>query len=365
MPQPDPTTPRSEPPPPGPPLRLIHLGLGGWGRDWMKVVRANGDVQTAAFVDSSPQALQLAAQQGADPALCFSSLTEALQAVQADVALITASAPGHTPLALEALAAGLPVLIEKPFAPTLQEARQVVEAGRQADRSVMISQNYRFFPAPQLAAQLVRERRFGELGFAEVDFRRDSARSRPPATGHHQLPQPLLMDMAIHHFDLMRFVLGREPLAITCHAFNPPWSPFRDPASAAATIEFEGGLVVSYRGSWASSGVVTPWAGEWRMDAAEGEIRWTSRDDPPPDRVTARRLGEPAADLTLPAVAHLDRAGSLAEFVSAVRAGREPASSGQENLLSLALALAAVQSAQEGRTVALSEVVERPGQGGA
>ena len=338
-------------------LNLVQVGLGGWGRDWTRLVRASEDFAGMAFVDSSPEALALAVKGGVPEERCFPSLQDALAATSADAVLITTGVGGHAPVALEALEAGLPVLVEKPFAATLAQAQEVVRVAGERGLPLMVSQNYRFHPAPLLAAQVVREERLGTPGFVEVDFRRDSARSRPPATAHHALPDPLLMDMAIHHFDLMRFVLGREPLRVSCTAFNPPWSPFRDPAAAAAEIEFGGGLVVSYRGSWASSGPITPWAGEWRMDAEGGEIRWTSRDDPTPDHVTLRPLGGSPERLTLPDVPHLDRAGALAEFAAAIRGGRESASSGRENLGSLALAFAARLSARERRPVDLSELL--------
>ncbi|WP_309571907.1 Gfo/Idh/MocA family oxidoreductase, partial [Deinococcus sp.] len=223
---------------------------------------------------------------------------------------------------------------------------------------LMVSQNYRFHPAAQAAAAWVRAAPYGEVGAVEVEFRRDNARTA--ASAHHLLPHPLLLDMAIHHFDLMRFVLGREPLAIHCHAFNPPWSPFRDPASAFATIEFGGGVTVGYRGTWASSGVKTPWAGEWRLDAQNAELTWTGRDDPPADCARVRPIGKRPCALPLPPVTHLDRAGALAEFVQAVREQREPQSSGRDNLGSLALALAAIRSAQEQRRVLLSELLAAP-----
>lgn len=342
-------------------LPLIQVGLGGWGRDWTRVVREVPGVEAAAFVDTSPEALALAVEAGVDRSRCFASLADALEAVPSGAVLITTGAGGHAPVALQALEAGLPVLVEKPFTVTLEEARTVVEAAEQRGLPLMVSQNYRFHPAPRLAARVVQEGQLGAVGFVEVDFRRDHARR--PASAHHALPDPLLMDMAIHHFDLMRFVLGQEPVRISCTPFNPPWSPFRDPAGAAAAIEFAGGLVVSYRGSWASSGPVTPWAGEWRMDAERGEIRWTSRDEPTPDYVAVRDLGtsSPAPRrLPLPEVPRLDRAGALAEFAAALREGRSPASSGRENLGSLALALAARRSAREGRPVELSELLSPP-----
>ncbi|AFZ67851.1 putative dehydrogenase [Deinococcus peraridilitoris DSM 19664] len=337
------------------PLRLIQIGLGGWGRDWMNIVHKERAVRPVAWVDADITALSLAQQQGAPKEGCFTSLAEALEAQPADAVLITAGVAGHAPIALSALQMNLPVLVEKPFTENLSQASEVIAAARERQLALMVSQNYRFHPAPQLAAQIVREGTLGDIGFVEVDFRRDSARARPAPTAHHALPHPLLLDMAIHHFDLMRFVLGREPLRIDCQTFNPKWSPFRDPASGVATIEFEGGVVVSYRGSWASSGPVTPWAGEWRMDAEGGELRWTSRDTPTPDHVTLRPLDGRPRPLPLPDTGKLDRAGALAAFVQAVRDGTEPPSSGRENLGSLALALAAIRSSQERRIVELSE----------
>ncbi|GHF34894.1 putative dehydrogenase [Deinococcus metalli] len=338
------------------PLKVLHVGLGGWGRSWMTVTAAEERVEVVGYVDASAEALALAQAQGAPPERCFTSLADALQGAGAEGVLVTTNAVGHAPVALAALEAGLPVLIEKPFAISVAEARTVVDAAAAKGLAVMVSQNYRFHPAAQAAAAWVRSAPYGEVGVVEVEFRRDSARTA--ASAHHLLPHPLLLDMAIHHFDLMRFVLGREAVSIDCHAFNPPWSPFRDPASAVATAQFQGGVTVSYRGTWASSGVKTPWSGEWRLDARDAELWWTGRDDPPADRATVRPVGKRARALPLPPVTHLDRAGALAEFVHAVRGGREPQSSGRDNLGSLALALAAIRSAQERRTVPLAELLD-------
>ena len=52
------------------------------------------------------------------------------------------------------------------------------------------------------------------------------------------MPHPLIIDMSIHHFDLMRFFLGSDAVAISARSWNPPWSWFAGDASAAAQIEF-------------------------------------------------------------------------------------------------------------------------------
>ena len=341
------------------PVRLIQVGLGGWGRDWLDVLRAEGQVRSVAWVDPSPAALAAAQQVGAAPERCFTSLREALAAVPADAVLVTASLAAHAPVSLEALRAGLPVLVEKPFAPTMREAGEVVRAARERGLTLMVSQNYRHQPAARAAAEVVRSGQLGPAGPVSVEFRRDYARRLPAGAAHHALLQPLLMDMAVHHFDLMRLLLGRAPRSVDCYAYNPPWSPYRDPASAVATVVFEGGAVVAYQGSWASSGPPTPWGGVWRVECEKGDFVWVSRGDPDEqaDELRLRPSGEAGHSLTLPKLENRDRAGVLAAFVAALRSGQTPETSGEENLSTLAMSLAAVRSAREGRQVDIAELL--------
>lgn len=337
------------------PLRLLQVGLGGWGKSWaLDVVPKLEGVQTVGWVDANPEALMAARKTLEFPKKrCFASLSTAIQEIQADAVLITAPAVVHAPIALEALGAGLHVLVEKPFAPTLEEARLVVETARAQQRCLMVSQNYRFQPAPQRVRQLVAEQILGKIGVVHVDFRRDNLRVSPDSP-HLLWQQPLLLDMAIHHFDLMRFILAKDALELHCRAWNPAWSLYRDPACAVASIVFEGGTVASYRGSWVSPGSVTPWAGEWRLECEQGEISFASRGDPGvSDVVRLRRHGKSARNLKLQTLEHPGRIGSLNAFVKAVRTSTEAATSGRANLGSLQLSLEAIRSAQEQRVVKL------------
>ena len=188
---------------------------------------------------------------------------------------------------------------------------------------------------------------------ASVQFRR-YANLQPQATNrHYNIRHPLLMDMAIHHFDLMRYVLGQEPVAVYCQVWNPRWSNFTEPPTAVATITFDGGAVVDYRGSWVSTAPQTTWDGEWQIECEGGVIEWTGRDDNSlqADVVTLRPRGKRARRVVLPPVKYWDRAGSLAEFVDAVQREREPLTSGRDNLASAAFMFAAIQSAETGAPI--------------
>lgn len=334
-------------------VRMIQIGLGGWGQDWYRsILRTSDAIDLVGYVDLDPTMLSQARARCALPEeRCFSTIGEALDATDADAVLITAALGAHVPVALAALQAGKHVLVEKPFAPTVAEAQQVVAAATERNRVLMISQNYRFYPAARAAAALVHEQALGPVDAVSIDFRRYANGQPSAGNRHYTMAHPLLMDMAIHHFDLMRLVLGQEPQHVACAAWNPPWSHFADPAQATATIRFDGGAMVSYRGSWVSTGPETPWAGMWRIECQHGEISWTSRANTGTgaDTVSVRRLGKTARRVALPNLAQIDRAGTLAAFVQAIRTGQEPECSGRDNLGTLALMRAAIDAAETGQ----------------
>lgn len=334
------------------PLKILQAGLGGWGRSWAAELSKHPRlVTTVGYVDVQPEMLeQLRSDLDVDPSRCFGSLTHALAATDAEAVLVTTALPGHASVALEALEAGKHVLVEKPVAASMAEAQLMVDAAASSGRTLMVSQNYRFYPAAQRVARLIRAKELGEVGSATVNFRKYANSAPLGAHRHYDLANPLLMDMSIHHFDLMRYVLGQEPVHVGCHAWNPTWSRFTDPAAAVATVVFDGGAVVNYQGSWVSTEPETLWAGEWRIECARGVVEWTGRTDldTASDVVTVHPLNGAATVLTLDSMELFDRVGSLAEFRSAIRAGRAPMTSGQDNLATLALTMGAIESSRSG-----------------
>jgi predicted dehydrogenase len=334
------------------PLRIIQVGLGGWGRNWARtVVTQNKDVELVAGVDPVPEMLSIA-QEGLSIEHYFSTLDEALASVEADAVLITASLGGHVPSALAALDAGKHVLMEKPFAPTLEDAQRVVATAEEQQRVLMISQNYRHYPAMMAVQKLVQEGKLGPVGSVKLNFRRYANPSPRGGNVHQRLWEPLLVDMSIHHFDLMRMLLGKEPVRIMCQTWNPAWSNFVEAPEGSALITFDDGTVVTYSGSWVSTAPQTNWAGEWQIECEGGEIIATSRGEKP-DYVAIRPLGKRLRSLKLPDVPLTDRNGTLAAFVKAVQTGEEPETSGRKNLKTLALMLAAVESAHTGQPVVM------------
>lgn len=343
--------------------RIVQVGLGGWGTDWAQtVVPQVPGIEAVGWADENPEALKRAeVRLGARPDRFFPTLEAALSTIGADAVLITADVRAHASLVELALETGKHVLVEKPFVSTAVDAERLADLADRYDLILMVSQNFRFFPAAISAARLVREQVLGPVGAVRIEFRR-SLNCTPEEESFYAFRQPLLEDLGIHHFDLMRMVLGQEPRQVYCTAWQPKGSPFREPPAAAATIVFDRGTVVSYRGNWLSVGSETPYGGEWHMECAEGEIIWTCRGDRDVtldgDQVRLRKRGHPVVPVDLPEMGMFGRKESLATFARAVESGTVApiASLGRDNIGSLALMQAAITSATTGRVVSIEAI---------
>jgi len=344
-------------------IRLIHVGLGRWGFDWARdILPGHPAIAAVAYVDRDAAALRRAqAELGVSPDACFADLAGAMRSIACDAVVICLPTALHAPVTEQALAAGKHVVVEKPFTATLQEAEDLVRLAEAERRVLMVSQNYRFFPAPVMAAEYVRKGRFGKLTQVKIDFRRNAA---VDGHGYPGLPHPLLVDMAVHHHDLMRMIVGEEPLELSCRTWNPLGSPFTGDACGVIVLTFASGVAISYRGSWLDQGPQTSWAGEWQMDFEQGSVLWTSRSGGPSWRArerlkTTRPNGKIEAQALPPMKLH-GRKGVLAAFATAIRTGREPPDfpSGRSNLKTLAIIEATLRSsAAAGASMRIADVV--------
>lgn len=336
-------------------MRVIQIGGGFWGSGWARVIAEFPNTELAAVVDLHEEALRATCDPISLPEVQrFRSLDDALAGVEADAALVVVPPEVHVPVAVQCLEAGLDVLVEKPFAPSVAEAAQIVKRATELDRTVMVTQSFRFKRGPQTVRKLVDEGAAGEIEVVDVRFSK-----APPFEGFRaEMDEPLIVDMAIHHFDFVRGLLGLEPTRVRALSFNPSWSWFRGNASAFVQFETNAGAHISYSGSWVSRNRETTWDGSWEIQGAAGSISWEQnrvqyRPSPENFGLTVYRrdmleLGDGVMEVPLVQLPAEERAGTLLEFTSARRERRPPQASGEDNLRSLALVYAAVESTRNG-----------------
>ena len=340
-------------------LKVLLAGLGVRGRHWAEVIRRSERAELAAFADPSTEALARAvAAFGERPA--FPSVAAALDALADIDALVLANPPiDRESLVRLACARRLPMLIEKPLALDLAEAATLARIAESAGVSLMVGLNFRYLAVTQALKRLLAEKTVGSPEFARFTYERWRDGTRPDLNDYPlTMAHPMLWEQSIHHFDLMRFVYGQEPLQVQCQAWNPSWSMYAGDSNVSALIEFDGGLRVNYQGTWQGN-----WAApgfEWRSDCADGIIvqrhefgalYFARRDD------RALRL--------VPLPPHerwiSETRALFAAFVDHVIDGAPLQCSGRDHLMSLAMLEACIQSSAAGGGVRIRDVL--PGSG--
>jgi predicted dehydrogenase len=330
-------------------VRVIQVGAGGMGQAWLHNDASNSDVELVGIVDLNLDAARAGAAVYGDPSIPVSTdLTALIMQTSPDAILDITVPVAHHPVTTDALFLGLPVLGEKPAAQTVAEALSLAAAAEVTGELFMVSQSRRY--NDQLVMYRQQASLLGALGSVSTEF------AKGPHFGgfRDEMDNVLLLDMAIHPFDSVRYLLDRDPIAVYCESYNPSWSWYRGDAAASAIFEFEGGIRYTYNGSWCAPGLETSWNGAWRISGADGSALWNG-DEQPTFEVTS---GVDANLVSLPRVGD-GIEGSLAAFVTALRTGVTPDGEVHGNVMSLAMVEAAIESKDQGRRVLIDDVLDR------
>jgi predicted dehydrogenase len=329
-------------------FRALIVGAGGMGRAWGRNLAQHPETDIAAWIDLRPEAAAQAVEElQLSGVVTGDDLNKAIAETRPDFVVDVTIPEAHHDVTLAALAAGLPVLGEKPMAHSMEAARAMVAASEKAGQLYMVSQSRRY--DPNLIAYRGLIERIGTIGILNSDF----------YIGAHfggfrdEMPSPLILDMAIHTFDAARYLSASDPVCVYCEEFNPSWSWYRGNASATAIFEMSGGLRYTYRGAWCSDGRHTSWEAEWRAVGAQGSATWNGYEETLADIVTETGafFSKTETHAGLPPDVKRGIAGSLDDFLNALKTGATPQGECHDNIKSLAMVFAAIESAALGQKI--------------
>ncbi len=341
----------------------VLAGCGGMSKGWLTAIGEHpvlkGRVRIVGLVDLHRPTAEARAQEfGLGDAIIGSNLDAVLSETKPDL-LLDVVVPGARAGVVETgLRHGCHVLSEKPMATSLDEARAMITQAKIAGRIHAIVQNRRFIPGVRRIRRLIESGAIGELASLNCDF----------FIGAHfggfrdEMENVLLLDMAIHTLDAARFMSGEVPEAVYCLETNPPGSWYRHGAAANAIFEFSDNVVFNYRGSWAAEGANTSWESRWRIIGSKGTIVWDGEDGFEA-KIVASDTGFfrdlVAIEVPPPADERQTHghASVIAEFTDAVEASRQPETVATDNIKSLAMVFAAIESARTRQ-----RVIMNPGQ---
>jgi predicted dehydrogenase len=314
-------------------------------------------VELAAVVDPDPEARHYV-----ETAPGYGVLEEALESVECDAVLV-ASPPGtHHVVAKAALEAGKHILCEKPLATTLQDGFDLVEAADRAERILMVSQNYRYNAPFRAVQRLVMVGGLGELASIRISCRRDTRAQFAPDDFRYSMRHPYVLDMSIHHFDLIRAATGRDVRGVYARSWRVPDSPFVHDPAVATLLDLEGGVPVVYEGDWATFGPETSWNGEWEIVGEAGRLLWSgSEEDRGTGEVVFERWGEEARLVEQNDLEFVEREATLQALRAAIERGELPETIAADNVKSLAAMLGCVGSIESGEPVDVAALLAARG----
>src|SRR5260370_4568997 len=87
-------------------------------------------------------------------------------------------------------------------------------------------------------------------------------------------PHEILLDMSVHHVDLLRYMTQHEVTSVVAVEHDTPDNAFKHPSNALCLMRLEGEIPVVWDGDWCARGAVTSWEGEWQFVGSRGRLFW-------------------------------------------------------------------------------------------
>ncbi|ALI00662.1 oxidoreductase [Pseudomonas sp. FW306-02-F02-AA] len=252
------------------PLRIALIGAGNMGQQHYQHLKTLNEATLCAVADPGPQAAGIAAEWGVP---YFADHRALLEQLKPDAVIVANPNNLHVSTALDCLAAGVPVLLEKPVGVHLDEVRELVAASTATGVPVLVGHHRRHNPLIARAHELVRSGALGQLTivtalwqvrkpdcYFEIPWRRETGAG-------------MLLTNLIHDLDLLRHLCGevRQVQAITSNAVRR----FANEDCAAVLLQFDNGALGSLTGSDA---VAAPWS--WELDSGENPVYPRQFDQP-------------------------------------------------------------------------------------
>lgn len=334
--------------------RVIVVGLGNQGENWVKAVLNDPDIEYAAFVEVNEQRLEeIREKYSLSKSQMYTDVEQAIKESDAHFLVDVTPPKLHEKISSLAFDRGLHVLGEKPIAHDLSTAKNIIRKSNEANCLYMVSQNYRFHPLARTTRRLIDEGKIDKPEYADIAYFR--GRKFPSHLYYNWIDYPLITDMSIHHFDLMRYLLKADPISVYAVSRNPSWSWYKGDVALSAVLQFEGDVDVTYHASWCSTGKQSTLHGDWRIEGKDGALVWDQ------DELTYY-VGDTTQmnqeKIALDRMEYTDQAYAIREMMRSIEEGRQPECSGEDNIKSLAVVFAVLKSVKENRPILIEEVMK-------
>lgn len=335
-------------------VRVGLAGLGSMGRNHLRVITSRDGVILAAVADPFTDALEAAvAQTGAAG---YAEPMAMIAEADLDAVVIAAPTTMHLPLALAAIERGIAVLVEKPLAPTVDEALQIVGASRATGVPVQVGHVERFNPAVRELGRLLHEEHWLSTVYAITSRRSGPFPARIRDVG-------VTIDLATHDVDICSWIAGERPIRVHAETAQRIHADHED--LLFGLLHFPSGVVAQLDVDWLTPAkrrqlVVVGEEGMFELDYLTQRLTFTRATDTTNPRLIggyAPTFEGEVAEVPVPTGEPL--ALEHDAFLHVVREGGRPEVDAEDGLWAVGIANALLDSAAGREVVGLDELAAR------
>jgi D-apiose dehydrogenase len=337
-------------------LRVGLIGCGFFATNHLHAWREIAGVELVAVCDRDGERAKAAAA-AFGVAAWYTDAERMLASERLDFVDIATTAPSHRPLVELAARHRAHAICQKPFAPTIEDARAMVAACEAAGVRLMVHENFRWQRAMRAVREELRRRDYGRMFFARIGFRshRDVYSTQPYLATDERF---IIADLGVHLLDLARFFLG-EMATMSCHTqrVNPRIRGEDVATMHLVTVDGASCVVDASYASHVAEEIfpqtLLRLEGEKGSISIDGGFNMTTVHGTFVERSLVAPQPRPwqsaPAEVIQDSVVAIQR-----HWVECLRSGRDPETSGADNLRTLELVEAAYRAASTGAIVTLS-----------
>jgi predicted dehydrogenase len=339
------------------PYRLIQVGTGGMGERWCSEFLpdhvAAGNVEVVGAVDVDPDALSNAREHlGVDDDRWFTDAREAFAALDADCCTVVVPPAFHEDIVDAAVEHDLHVLSEKPIAEDLEASVRIARKIENAGLKMGVTMSHRFRKDITTLRRRVRSEESGPLDYLVGRLLCSYREYGDWGAFRHDMDDPLLLDGAVHHLDLLADMAGGRCTRLYAETWLPEWGAFADDGQALVTMRFEDGTRVSYEGALTNASALNCWGDEYVRAECRDETLVLAGGDLERHGLDADTDGEgTGGELPLDDRAFWSHGWLIEQFVDWLDGGDAMPTNVRDNLQSMALVEAAIESGTTGEPV--------------
>jgi len=341
--------------------KMIQVGTGGFGANWCSEFLPpnikDGLIEVVAAVDINPENLEYAKRHlNLTAGQCYTDIHKAFNENRADFCTVVVPPAFHEGVVDVALSHDMHILSEKPIADSLEASVRIAKNVKKAGIKMGVTMSHRFDADKTTLRNIIRSGQYGPVDYIYSRFTCDCRKYASWGKFRHEIADPLLVEGAVHHLDLLADMGGAKCDRIFAETWNPEWGEYKGDSQAFVVMHLENGVRALYEGAKTNAVGLNQWTNEYiRVECEKATIILGNRrlevfEYDPESTYRAVKEGQ-GTEVPLLTRDKWANAWLIEKFVRWLDGGEKMETNVEDNLQSVALIFSAIESSHTGMPI--------------